>query len=148
MFNRSLARWADVCQGPFFWYISQEIKKWEGSCDLPWMKENEFITGLNFFTLHLLESFVLFCFHVIALNVLGFKKLYSEALSRFPNTLGFQVSCRHSYCLNPMEFKLQEPMVNFAYDVVYAVCKTVCVHMCMFGCDLVTSENYSKCFTT
>lgn len=69
----------------------------------------------------------LFCFHGIGLNVFGFKKLYLETLSRFPNTLGFQVSCRCSYCLNPKEFKLQELMVNFTYDVVYAVCNTVCV---------------------
>lgn len=41
------------------------------------MKENifELIAGLNFFPLQLLESFRLFCFHVIGFNVLGFKKI-------------------------------------------------------------------------
>lgn len=79
----------------------------------------------KFLTLQFLASFVLF--YVIGFNVLGFKKLSSEALSRFPNSLGFQVSCRHSYCLNPKEFKLQELMVNFTYDDVYALCVRMCV---------------------
>jgi len=81
---------------------------------------------------------------VLEFNVFGFKQSYSEVLATFPNTLGFQVSCRHSYSLNPKEFKLQELMASFTDDVIYAVCNTVC----MFGSDLITSENYSKCSTT
>lgn len=86
-------------------------------------------------------------FHVICFNGLGWKKLYSRALSRFPNVLGFQVLWKHSYCLNLKEFKLQELTVHFTHNVVYAECNTVCVFV--FECDLVIFPgNYSKCFTT
>lgn len=54
-----------------------------------------------------------------------------KSFIKVSNALGFQVSRKHLYCLNLKEFKLQELTVNFTHGVVYAVCNTLSLCVCL-----------------